>query len=173
MLAHSTCVQGLARMMHLFSVHGEQSRELLKKLDDRHDASPQLTLAQVGLGQSRGYLQVRELPDGSPERRWCVLKDERLWFFGAPDSSKAGTSLLLELAVRAPPARSPRAQRARREHVLHRRPHWGAAVLTGAGPAAVPPACCMHHRSSLKARGGEAVTRAAASRCAPRAAGST
>jgi hypothetical protein len=89
-------------MMHLFSVHGEQSRELLKKLDDRHDASPQLTLAQVGLGQSRGYLQVREIPDGSPERRWCVLKDERLWFFDAPDSSKAGTSLLLELAVRTP-----------------------------------------------------------------------
>jgi hypothetical protein len=89
-------------MMHLFSVHGEQSRELLKKLDDRHDAGPQLTLAQVGLGQSRGYLQVREIPDGSPERRWCVLKDERLWFFDAPDSSKAGTSLLLELAVRTP-----------------------------------------------------------------------
>ena len=58
-------------MMHLFSGHAEQSRELLKKLDDRHDAAPQLTLAQVGLGQSRGYLLVRELPDGSSARRWC------------------------------------------------------------------------------------------------------
>ena len=91
-------------MMHLFSGHAEQSRELLKKLDDRHDAAPQLTLAQVGLGQSRGYLLVRELPDGSSARRWCILKDERLWFFDAPDSSKAGTSLPLENAVRAPVA---------------------------------------------------------------------
>ena len=87
-------------MMHLFSGQSEQSRELLKKLDDRHDAGPQLTLAQVGLGQSRGYLLVRELPDGSSSRRWCILKDERLWFFEAPDSSKAGTSLPLENAVR-------------------------------------------------------------------------
>ena len=83
--------------MNLFSGQSE-SRELLRKLDDRHD-SPQLTLAQVGLGQSRGYLLVREMPDGSPLRRWCILKDERLWFFEAPDSAKAGTSLPLENAV--------------------------------------------------------------------------
>ena len=85
-------------MINLFNGHSE-SRSLLKKVDDRHDASLNLTIAQVGLGQSRGYLLVRELPDGSSLRRWCILKDERLWFFEAPDSAKAGTSLPLENAV--------------------------------------------------------------------------
>jgi hypothetical protein len=85
-------------MINLFNGHSE-SRSLLKKVDDRHDASLNLTIAQVGLGQSRGYLLVRELPDGSSLRRWCILKDERLWFFDAPDSSKAGMSLPLENAV--------------------------------------------------------------------------
>ena len=77
-----------------------ESRDLLQaQPNDRHHAGPRLTLAQVGLGQSRGYLFVRELPDGSSVRRWCVLKDDLLWFFDEPDSCEAGTSLPLENAV--------------------------------------------------------------------------
>jgi len=93
-------------MMNLFSGHSE-SRELIKKnLDERHDAGLQLTLAQVGLGQSRGYLLVREM-DGSSSRRWCILKDERLWFFEAPDSTKPGSAIYLENAVTSFSARAP------------------------------------------------------------------
>ena len=165
--------------MHLFSGHAEQSRELLKKLDDRHDAAPQLTLAQVGLGQSRGYLLVRELPDGSSARRWCILKDERLWFFDAPDSSKAGTSLPLENAVRAPVA--PRAAGRSRAPL---RPRLAGRVRGAGGrrpiaarpltrPSGAARALRVQHRSSPRARGGAAATQTAVSRCAPRAGDST
>ncbi|EKX32731.1 hypothetical protein GUITHDRAFT_121085 [Guillardia theta CCMP2712] len=82
--------------MQLFGSGGE-SRELLKR--HHNDAGPALTLTQVGLGQSRGYLLVREMPDGSGMRRWCVLKEDRLWLFESPDSPKPGQSIHLEEAV--------------------------------------------------------------------------
>mmetsp|Transcript_20379 Transcript_20379/g.31831 ORF Transcript_20379/g.31831 Transcript_20379/m.31831 type:complete len:183 (+) Transcript_20379:124-672(+) len=83
----------------MFSSQSSVSRELLKKPDELYDNSPSLTLQQVGLGQSRGYLLVRELPDSTGTKKWCVLKEDKLWLFETPDTTKPGYSLQLENAV--------------------------------------------------------------------------
>jgi hypothetical protein len=84
--------------MNIFRGGTGGSRELLRQPEHMQDDTPQLTLAQVGLGQSRGYLNVREMPDGTAAKRWCVVKENRLWVFDAPDTAKTGSSIPLENA---------------------------------------------------------------------------
>mmetsp|Transcript_20967 Transcript_20967/g.50617 ORF Transcript_20967/g.50617 Transcript_20967/m.50617 type:complete len:186 (+) Transcript_20967:259-816(+) len=84
--------------MNLFRGGATASRELLRQPEHLQDDTPPLTLTQVGLGQSRGYLTVREMPDGAASKRWCVVKENRLWVFDAPDTTKTGASIPLENA---------------------------------------------------------------------------
>lgn len=99
------------------------SRELRKPLEEHIQG---LTLSQVGLGQSRGYITVRELPEGSAQMRWCVLRDDKLWLFESPDTPKVGTPIPLEKALIADGARSRTASTEQlstfevRAHVLRR-----------------------------------------------------
>jgi hypothetical protein len=40
----------------------------------KEDSSVGLKTSQVGLGQSRGYLSIKEIPEGSAVKKWCVLR---------------------------------------------------------------------------------------------------
>mmetsp|Transcript_40702 Transcript_40702/g.101801 ORF Transcript_40702/g.101801 Transcript_40702/m.101801 type:complete len:179 (+) Transcript_40702:64-600(+) len=81
----------------MFTMGG--SRDLMRPEERPEPIVHPLTIHQVGLGQSRGYLHVRELPDGAPVKKWAVLLEDKLWLFDSPDTQRPGQHIPLDKAL--------------------------------------------------------------------------